>query len=68
MRKLTVVNDRGIVLGMGYMSNDGDAREEIALMELHHQLRESGIIATLVIEDEESVNMDELGRVMAQMA
>lgn len=64
MKKITLVDINGRVLGMGYCSEDVEAYA--ALDELNSQVERSGIRAELYLEDARHMDMTELGDAMAQ--
>lgn len=64
MKKITLVDINGCVLGMGYCSEDAEAYA--ALEELVSQVDRSGIRAELCLEDTRYMDMTELGNAMAQ--
>lgn len=62
MRKITLTDNLGNVLGIGYMDNS--LKDELCLTELQRQIERSGIRGQLNIEETSNIDMSCLGQLM----
>jgi hypothetical protein len=59
MRKISLVDNNGVFLGMGYMNDSQE--DERCLAELRKQIEDSRIRGNLRIEDADTISITELG-------